>query len=271
MGPRPREVTTVGNVLSFVAHQDDDLLFMNPDIASDVQAAGSGQTWIVYLTAGNIPAGPAGMDYADKRIQGVRAAWARAAKLPNSWAFELITFGDHNLATNTLDRTNGRLRLVFTFISAAAGPDDGDLARMWNDASFVARPIDGRPAYTRASFTALLRAILAQVNPDFVRVQDSFGFQTGDHIDHVYAARFAMSANLVNGKVARRADSYFGYIIQNMPPNWSGYWRDEKQAIWNAYKPYDPQVGPTTWDNIMDKEKIRHLYQPGDSWLPSDL
>ena len=64
--------------LSFVAHQDDDLLFMNPDIVSDVQVREP--TWITYLTAGNLAPGPAGMVYADQRIQGARAAWARAGR-----------------------------------------------------------------------------------------------------------------------------------------------------------------------------------------------
>jgi hypothetical protein len=35
--------------MSFVAHQDDDLLFMNPDITSDVQAGCN--IWIVLQNA----------------------------------------------------------------------------------------------------------------------------------------------------------------------------------------------------------------------------
>lgn len=252
--------------LTFVAHQDDDLLFLNPDVMSDVQ--GGAETWICYLTAGNIVAGPAGMGYADQRIQGARAAWARGAKVASPiWDYELITLpSGRQLATNKLRGTG--VRLVFTYMSAANGTDNGDLWRMWHNPAFAATPIDGRPSYTRASFIAMLKELIACAGPEFLRMQDTEGNPMGDHIDHTAAARFAMSANLdASGKCVLRADEYFGYIVTNFAENWSGYWRDEKKAAWDCYKPFDSQVGDTSWDNVMGRQYRRHVYWPGDTWV----
>jgi LmbE family N-acetylglucosaminyl deacetylase len=254
--------------VSFVAHQDDDLLFMNPDVVSDVQA---GQpTWITYLTAGNLTPGPAGMLYANRRIQGARAAWARGARITDpSWTFQLLTVGGRTLATNRLAGTS--LTLVFTFINAAnggTGDPVGDLGRMWADPTFVARPIDGRPTYTQKQFTAMLRALIASVDPDFIRVPDPDGEAMGGHVDHANASRFAMEANSTGGVVTRRADTYFDYIDAQMPENFFGYWRDEKLAMWNAYKPFDSEVGPTSWDELASREHRRRIYWPGDRWVP---
>jgi LmbE family N-acetylglucosaminyl deacetylase len=254
--------------LSFVAHQDDDLLFMNPDIVSDVQAGTP--TWITYLTAGNLDRGPAGMPYADKRLQGARAAWARGAKVPNpSWTFRLLTVGGRTLASNRLDGTN--LNLVFTFINAAnggIGDPVGDLGRLWTDPTFVTQPIDGRSAYNRAQFVAMLRALIAYVGPDFLRVQDPAGDEMGGHVDHANGARFVLEANSADGLAAKRADTYFDYIDAKMPENFNGYWRDEKLAMWNAYKPFDSEVGPTAWDELGSREHRRRIYWPGDRWSP---
>jgi LmbE family N-acetylglucosaminyl deacetylase len=255
---------------SFVAHQDDDLLFMNPDIASDVQA-GYG-VWIVYLTAGDVPFRPGksygGYGYADMRIAGVRAAYARAARVANDWQYEELTLGGHPVATNRLVGTN--VRLVFTFIHAAACPEDcdGDLKRMWNDATFTASPIEGRPAYTRSSFLAMLRGVLAVAQPDYIRTQDTTATESTDHVDHIYGAKFAATADTLNGATQIQRHEYFDYAIQGFPANWSGYWVDEKTAIWNEYVPHDPELGPGSWQGVMDRQYRRTWFDPGTPWSP---
>ncbi|MCE3550360.1 PIG-L family deacetylase [Pseudonocardia sp. RS11V-5] len=254
--------------LSLVAHQDDDLLFMNPDVVSDVQAGEP--TWIMYLTAGNLDPGPAGMPYANKRIQGARAAWERGAQVANpSWTFRLLLVDGRTLPSNRLDGTN--LNLVFTFVNAAnAAVNDpvGDLGRMWSDPTFTTQPIDGRSSYNHAQFVEMLRGLIAYVGPDFLRVQDPAGEEMGGHVDHANGARLAMEANSLDGVVSHRADTYFDYIDAQMPENFDGYWRNEKQAMWNAYKPFDSEVGPTTWDVLAGREHRRRIYWPGDRWSP---
>ena len=67
-----------GTTLSFVAHEDDDLLFLNPDIAKSILAGKC--TITVFVTAGD-----AGVDasYWKNRELGSKASYAALAKLSN--------------------------------------------------------------------------------------------------------------------------------------------------------------------------------------------
>lgn len=258
--------------LDVVAHEDDDLLFMNPDIASDIEAGYN--VWVTYLTAGELSCesnDPCGMDYADGRVQGEHAAYAEAAGVANEWTYEEMRFDGHPVAVDHLDGTN--VHLVFTYIHAAAWPEDecGDLFRMLHDDSYVAEPIDGRPAYTKDSFVSMLSAIIDYVAPDYLRTLSTIGHRNGDHVDHTASAILAADADVDgNGDTRIRRDEYEGYVIASAryPDNLDGYWRDRKQAIWNAYKPFDPVVGPTTWDNVMGRQYRleNRVAQPGTPW-----
>lgn len=256
----------VTTTVTFCAHQDDDLLFMNPDVASDIQAGHD--VWVVYLTAGDIPPRPGrahgGILYSDMRIQGVRAAYARAARMPREWHYEELTLAGHPVATNVLAGT--MVRLVFTFVHAAANPEDpcGDLWRLWHDPAFVAQPIDGRPAYDRASFLDLLRAVLDTAAPDHIRSPSTIGHHQGDHIDHTSAALLVADADVDSaGLTVVRRDEYLGYAIAGLPDNVWDYWRDEKTAIWNEYWPHDPELDGRVWQNVMGKQ-----YAPPDRSFP---
>ena len=67
----------------FVAHEDDDLLFLNPDIA---HAFADGRYIItVYFTAGSCTGDTGENAYYLDREAGVRAAYARLANVANEW------------------------------------------------------------------------------------------------------------------------------------------------------------------------------------------
>lgn len=269
----PAGTTTI----SFVAHQDDDLLFMNPDIASDIQAGY--EVWVVYLTAGEVPHRDP-MGYANQRIEGERAAYARTAGKANNWTYQAMSFNGHEVATNRLNGTN--VRLVFTYVHAAAGGCDdvngdpqGDLYRMLHDNSYVARPIDGRAPYNRQSFTGMLHAIINHVRPDYMRSGSTIGHREGDNVDHTSAANLVADADTDGkGNTWIRRDEYQGYIIENYPENVFGRWRDEKIAIWDQYWPHDPELA--SWSH---RAKLTRQYRPegrifhpGTPWVgPGDF
>lgn len=269
----PPARAAVTTTVSFSSHPDDDLLFMNPDIVSDVQAGYN--VWIVYMSAGDIPYREGndygGISYADMRIQGERAAWARGAHVANDWVYEQMSFGGHPVATNRLVGT--RLRLVFTFIHSAGGPEDtcGDLYRMWHDPAFVARPIDGRPSYTKASFVEMLRGILNTARPNYIRTNSTIGHRQGDNVDHTSSALLVADADAdPAGRTIIRRDEYLGYIVTQLPDNVFGYWRTEKTAMWNTYWPYDPEQNPWAWQNVMGREyrPLDRIFYPGWPWVP---
>jgi LmbE family N-acetylglucosaminyl deacetylase len=267
----PAATTTT---LSFVAHQDDDLLFMNPDIASDVEAGY--HVWVVYLTAGEVHTRDA-MSYANQRIAGERAAYAKTARVANNWTYEELWVNGHPLATNRLNGTN--VRLVFTFIHGASGgcedngDPQGDLYKMLKDPSHVARPIDGRPSYTRESFTSMLHTLIGYVNPNYLRSSSTIGHRDPqrDHVDHTSSAIFAAEADLDGARRTWiRRDEYTGYHIQNLPENVSGYWRDRKIEIWDEYWPHDPELGRLSHAYAFTRQ-VRpegRIFHPGTPWVP---
>src|SRR5262245_22237578 len=73
--------TCATSVMNLVAHEDDDLLFISPDL---VHAIGGGGTCVrtVFLTAGD-----AGQDqtYWSGREAGIKAAYAQMAGVANTW------------------------------------------------------------------------------------------------------------------------------------------------------------------------------------------
>ena len=91
--------------LAFVAHLDDDLLFMNPDIASNIEAGGCVR--LVYLTASDAGEGDG---YMLGRERGVRAAYAYMAHQPDEWTEDTAVAGGHTIARFTL-KGNPRVQL----------------------------------------------------------------------------------------------------------------------------------------------------------------
>ncbi|MCR3750196.1 PIG-L family deacetylase [Lentzea californiensis] len=264
--------------ISFVAHPDDDLLFMNPDIASDVEAGST--VWVVYLTAGEVHTRPP-FPYANQRVEGERAAYARTAGVADSWTYEEMWFNGHPVATNRLNGTN--VRLVFTYIHGASGGCDhpngdpqGDLYKMLAFSPYVAQPIDGRPSYNRFSFVGMLRAIIAQANPDHIRSGSTIGHRDSprrDHVDHVSAALLVAEANLADGTrdTWKRRDEYTAYNSESYPENVSGYWRQRKEEIWDAYWPHDPEIPHRDIHPYAFGRQIRpegRIFWPGSAWVP---
>lgn len=267
--------------ISFVAHQDDDLLFMNPDIASDVEAGYN--VWVVYLTAGEVHTRPP-FPYADQRIQGERAAYAKNAEVPNNWTYEEMWFNGHPVATNRLNGTN--VRLVFTYIHGASGgcatetepqvgDPYGDLYKMLTFSPYVAQPIDGRPAYNKFSFIGMLHAIIAHANPDYIRSGSTIGHRdrpARDHVDHVSAALLVAEANLLPGTNTtwKRRTEYTAYNSASQPENVFGYWRDRKIEIWDEYWPHDPEVHRDTHSYAFGRQVAPdgRIFHPGSAWVP---
>jgi LmbE family N-acetylglucosaminyl deacetylase len=83
--------------LIFVAHEDDDLLFMNPDLMTRIRAGALIQT--VYITAGDKDKGP---DYWISRETGVKKAYAYMANVPNVWRKSTLEIGNKNIVKFTM-------------------------------------------------------------------------------------------------------------------------------------------------------------------------
>ncbi|WP_327307026.1 PIG-L family deacetylase [Streptomyces sp. NBC_01298] len=215
---------TGGSIVQIVAHPDDDLFFMNPDISRSL-LSGTPLTTL-YLTSGESdgrnqanggaakdPAQPADLShYAEARQNGIRAAYAQMATgdRTSPWKRTVIpTAGGGNAELDVL-MAKPQINLVWLQMREARAPlaDSPDSLRgLWNGRIpalprqlTAGTPVKLSPAYTKDQVVAAISGILERYKPTTIRMQDpSPGRYPGtgrltDHQDHMYGARFAQAA-----------------------------------------------------------------------------
>ncbi|MFD1937685.1 MULTISPECIES: PIG-L family deacetylase [Nonomuraea] len=226
-----------------VAHPDDDLLFMSPDLFGAV-AAGR-PTMTVFLTAGE---GTAGLEdghdphaYAGQRQAGIRAAYAWLAGVPDLWRGRTVLVAGVPVRTEWLVGSP-RVRLVF-----AGLPDGGDpradggphaLSRLLSGVTACVRAFTspGR-CLSKADVTGMLAALLTRFRPTELRTLDPDPSGTpADHLDHTASARFAKAAA---AGLRVRVRSYRGYPITELPPNLAAGPAWVKRAVFHVYRRHD--------------------------------
>lgn len=213
------------------AHEDDDLLFMSPDLQRSIRSGRPVRT--VYLTAGDAGLGE---DYWRARETGIRAAYALMAGVADAWAVEPLTVAGVHLAAYYL---RGRPQVGVVFVRLPDGAPTGvgfsrtgrvSLERLWRHGAPAARLVDGTAALDRSRLLALVRGLISRYAPNEVATLDPSG-ETFDHSDHTYTARIVLAA--VGHLVPVR--TYQGYGAQAQPPNLSAA---EQLAKWRAFLTY---------------------------------
>lgn len=248
--------------LQVVAHPDDDMLFMNPDLSLSIRSGARVTT--VFVTAGESDVEPAS-DYAASRQAGAHAAFAAMARAPDEWERSVLELPGGQLAE--LHRLRARPAVAVVFLGL---PDDNDprvaggrhaLTRLWRDpttrVSTVAATGSGLASstYDRGSLLAALRGIRALFAPDLVRTQDprpdpryqQHWREFQDHPDHVITARLVAEA-MPDALLTR----YRNYNTADTPPNLPARVLADKRAVFAAYAEHDPRA---------------RLGEPYQSWL----
>jgi LmbE family N-acetylglucosaminyl deacetylase len=253
----PAAAAPVRSHVQVVAHPDDDILFMNPDLAISIRSGATVTT--VFLTAGESDVRPAAR-YAAQRQAGARAAFAAMAGAPDSWARAALPLpGGRQAEVQTL-RDRPRVRLVFLNL-----PDDNDphaaggrhaLTRLWHDATArveTLRPegsvLQTTSRHDRASITDALAQLYRRFGPTIVRTHDPepdprYQPQWGrhhDHPDHVMTARFAELAMRSAGSA--HLIHYRDYNTADAAPNLPAEIVADKRAIFERYAAHDAEVG----------------------------
>ncbi|MET9932765.1 MULTISPECIES: PIG-L family deacetylase [unclassified Streptomyces] len=235
-------------VMQFVAHPDDDLFFMNPDISQSLHS-GSPLT-SVYLTAGESdgvnarPHDAAGTavdkaGYAEARQNGIRAAYAEMATGSRTSPWERTAIPTAGGAWAELDtlRAKPHVKLVWLQMHEAGSISDDrphSLNGLWHGrvAELGSQLSAGSPAtadfsYNKEQVVTTLTGLLERFRPTFVRMQDpSPGTYPGtgayrDHQDHLYGARFVQEALAryaeVPGHPHVGVQNYLGYPTSALP------------------------------------------------------
>ena len=186
-----------GGAMTIVAHVDDDLLFMNPDIANSIAAGETATT--VYVTAGD-----AGYDdwYWQGREVGAKAAYTLMAG-EDDWVDETVslTHGDatYDVASSYL-ASAPEVRLYFLRIPDGAGaiPDPADydsLGRLEDGTRETVTTVDDAITYTRADLVGVLAGVMTAHAPEEFRLQVAEGdFASGEHTDHIHTTEFVVEA-----------------------------------------------------------------------------
>ena len=247
--PAPRTVSAMrdrasckGTSLNVVAHQDDDLLFMNPDVLEDVRAKRCIRT--VYLTAGD--AGEASA-YWMSRETGAKAAYAEMYGVPSVWRDERELIAGRFVTVSYLQDAP-YVSLVFLRLpdgnlrgEGFASTNSLSLQMLTNDQAAKLAALDDRTEYDKAQLVAALREILRVDASDLIRTLGSENTMDGDHSDH-HAAGALTELALTDYAAPSAVFVYGGYPIMYQPVNLSEAAVASKQNAFMAYAKYDGAV-----------------------------
>ncbi|WP_344337298.1 PIG-L family deacetylase, partial [Kitasatospora putterlickiae] len=262
--------------LQIVAHQDDDILFMTPDLNRQYAAP----SVTVFLTGGETTgttfAGPCA--YSESRNAGARAAHARLAGVadPTWHTAALRLAGGKTVQVDTLDQAP-QIKLVFLRLHEGGdtnypgGEHQATLDTLFNEgpggpshqATLGSLPADGEcdaayanQDYTHDELVAALTELMERFRPTVLRAQDPrvpYGYSRdplnpADHNDHIAAARFAGKAALgyhgPDGKGRVILRNYRDYNVRMDPPNLPASAAKEKRKTFLSYLgPKIPSAG----------------------------
>jgi LmbE family N-acetylglucosaminyl deacetylase len=262
--PSPEVTATArcATTLSVVAHQDDDLLFVNPDISADI--AGRRCMVTVFTTAGDAGRGRA---YWRGREKGAMAAYASMAGVADTWVTDTVVVAGSKLTKVSL--VNRPISLIFLRLPDGHGYAEHDFEAMHNlykGTLGTIHAIDGSAAYTRQSLTGTLTALMDTFLPDTIRTLDYVGaYGDGDHGDHHSAAYFTLAAHR-DYTAPHRIYGYQGYAAVKRPVNLSGPVRDTKMRHFIAYGKHDHHVCSTRaacFANAVYAPRFSHRYLTG--------
>ncbi|HSH55220.1 MAG TPA: PIG-L family deacetylase, partial [Candidatus Limnocylindrales bacterium] len=232
-----------GVTLNIVAHQDDDLLFLSPDLLRDVDARRCIRT--LFVTAGD-----AGQDlnYWYGREQGAMAAYAQMYNVPNSWRQAHQTIAGRRVSVQYLNGVP-QVSLVFLRLPDGGIPGEGfatdkhqSLKHLYEGAVQTLASVDGKATYTEQGLISALVDVMAADKPDIIRTQDdSAANRADDHSDHRLVGYFT---KLAHSRYHQRHNlkTYLGYTQRLKEPNVSEEDVARKQAAFFTYGAFDPSV-----------------------------
>ncbi len=234
-------------IVSVVAHQDDDLLFMNPDHMHALRAGDCIRT--IYLTAGDAGADQLywigrekGSEAAyDLMIDGKKHTWNdQVVRLPNG-AYIIVA---------TPDNTS---RVSLIFMRLPDGNIDGggfkatafqSLHKLQSGKIPRIQTVNKQSNYTKDTLVESLGRLMELYRPDEVDTQApiNLGKRYADHSDHILAGQFAKKAfeQYQSGNSTSSMKYYIGYPIHGNQPNVFGQDYQTKGAVFFMYAKYDP-------------------------------
>lgn len=241
---RDRATCNQSVVLNVVAHEDDDLLFMNPDIQADISDGRCLRT--VYMTSGD-----AGQDaaYWTGREQGAKAAYAAMYHVENAWR-DVPQLLNGKLVQVSYLADVPQIALVFLRLpdgningNGFAATANESLYKLLGAQISAIRGLNG-VTYSSAELTSALYSLMLTDTPGYVRSFNPDGQAAGDHADHAAVGAFTSRAAAAYTSLHTLA-MYAGYPDARLDPNLNETQITNKQAVFLAYAPHDGAVCQT--------------------------
>ncbi len=248
----PNTTCTGFSVMNIVAHEDDDLLFMNPDVSRDIRAGHCVRT--VYVTAGD-----AGSNefYWLSREQGSEAAYSKMIGEENAlWVQRVVKLADKAYITVANPKNNPRISLIFMRL-----PDGNMRGQGFSSSNHESleqlsygqvpsiRTVTNQSDYSAHQLTNALTTLMQTYQPSEIRTQaDVVGHEFPDHSDHRAVGRFTVLAyeqyeqRQFENKVTIPFRKYLGYPVRDRQQNVFGEDLTQKEAAFLAYAAFDGGV-----------------------------
>ncbi|MGY1988204.1 PIG-L family deacetylase [Blastococcus sp. SYSU DS0669] len=265
------------SVLAVVAHPDDDLLFLNPDLDAGTHAGLP--TTVVYVSAGDamLPLEEASSRARDRR-RGIQDAYRISAAVPDrtlqeEWVGEVVQVGGHRMEEFRLrDRPDVRV----TFL----GLPDGDLSRLFSGATLETVPAAGGlveqvQRYDEDDAVAVLHGLLERYRPTVLHVTERFADHRYDvprsHPDHRAVTALALEAvrryRAVQGTWLPYVLEHRDYGVGQHPVNLDRATRARKRELFaTAYQPWDPAAA----DVFGATDRSYYRTSRGTRWSATD-
>ncbi len=238
-------------ILQVIAHQDDDLLFMNPDVQTNLDQGDCIRT--VYLTAGD-----SGQEkfYWLGREQGSKAAYDAMLKNTAGWIEKPLFIKPGTQVSVAGIENSSRVSLIFFKLPDGNLEGQGfhygnssSLHKLYTGRITSISTVDRLGSFTKDELVSALADIIESVKPDVIRTQSTENAESiHDHSDHKTTGRFVVLANeLVRTRNSGQSyapivDFYQGYPIRNLPSNVVGEQLDRKISVFETYGAFDDAV-----------------------------
>ncbi|MCP2241629.1 PIG-L family deacetylase [Lentzea aerocolonigenes] len=251
---------TGASFVNIIAHSDDDLLFINPDIQPAILSGCPVRTIVLTADEFNGTDNLTREQLSAELHKGQRNAYAALAGVASTWTRTAMVVAGKTVEVNTLD---GKPTVQLVYLNLPDGGDDlheDATKNLWTNTSYSTSTIvpTGSPAnrvqtYRHADVVNVLVGLLAQFQPTVVRCQDPFPddvrYAAGmpDHLDHIHTAKFAQKAVKSymgpTGRPYALLVRYRCYNTRQAPANVPAALRTPKTNAYNKYKAMDPLSG----------------------------
>ncbi|KAB8070670.1 putative deacetylase LmbE-like domain-containing protein [Aspergillus leporis] len=235
---------SAAQTLNIVAHQDDDLLFVSPDLLHDIQVGRKVRS--VFLTAGD--AGNVSSGYWEQRQAGSQAAYAQMADVEDAWTQSDAGIFGKNIPLFTL---RGKPEISLAFLQLPDGNIGGDgfpntggasLEKLWQLEIGSIQTVNGSTSYTSDELVDTLVSLMNNFQPDRINTLDYVhAYGGGDHSDHYTTAYYVHEAAL-QCTTTHTLTGYTGYPVESSTQNVFGDDLEAKQSAFFAHAAHDPNV-----------------------------